>query len=495
MSQVNRQEQTQSQQMLQTLSPQQVLFVKLLELPTVELEDRVRYEVLENPALEEGVDVPANDDAGMELNDFDSEEDKGVDYDVMNDYLSDDDIPDYKLQERNVSKEETVRSIPFSETKSFYDTLKEQLSERNISETTSNIVEYLIGSLDNDGLLRKNISAISDELNIYASIDCSEKDVEDALMILQDFDPAGIGARSLQECLRLQIERKMRENVNYSDSLDVALKIVNQSYEEFTKKHWEKIMRKLDIGKDVLDDAVSEIVKLNPKPGASLGESIGKNFQQIVPDFIVETTDDGEVLLNLNNRNVPEIRMNKEFKTLLEEHANNKQNQTKEAKEAVSFIKQKVESAQWFIDAIKQRQTTLIKTMQAIIELQKEFFIDGDELSIKPMILKDVAEKTGLDISTISRVSNSKYVQTNYGIYSLKSFFSDSFTTESGEEKSVREIRSIIEESIEKEDKNKPLTDEELKEVLQSEGYPIARRTVAKYREQMNIPVARLRRK
>ena len=483
MAQGSRQIQTQAQQQIQTLSPQQILVVKLLELPAIELEDRVRAELLENPALEEGKDDAAGDEYADTSNDEAGSEDGGdTDYDSLSDYLSEDDIPDYKLQENNRSKGEQAEEIPFSDATSFYETLKEQLTE------------YLIGSLDDDGLLRKSLDSISDELAIYAGIEATPQELEEALKIIQDFDPAGLGARDLQECLLIQIRRKIeQQHFTPNPLLYIEEAIISECYEEFTRKHWDKIQQKLDLEEDAFQRAIKEICKLNPRPGASLGETIGKNMQQIVPDFIIDTYDDGTINISLNNRNVPELRMSRDFTEMVEEHTKNKTNQSKESKEAMMFLKQKMDAAQGFIDAVKQRQNTLMTTMQAIVDLQRPFFLDGDESLLRPMILKDVAERTGLDISTISRVSNSKYVQTNYGIYPLKYFFSDGYTTEDGEEMSVREIRRILKECIDNEDKKKPYTDDELTDILKEKGYPIARRTVAKYRQQLNIPVARLR--
>lgn len=481
--------QIQSQQQIQTLSPQQILVVKLLELPAVELEDRLRAELLENPALEEGVDSDTAAEENLDKNslDDDSSVDGAEDY-SLGDYLTEDDIPDYKLQENNRSREGMIEEIPFSDVTSFYEILKEQLCELDITEHQHDLAEYIIGSLDDDGLLRKSLESMVDELAIYVGIETSEKELERVLRLIQSFDPVGIGARTLQECLLLQISRKAD-----SPTKKIEKDIIEKCYEEFTRKHWDKIMQRLSLTDEEFHVALTEITKLNPRPGSSLGEAIGKNMQQIVPDFIVETLDDGTIILNLNNRNVPELRMNRNFSEMLEEHTKNKANQTKESKNAMLFLKQKVDAAQGFIEAVKQRQHTLMTTMQTIIDLQRAFFIEGDESLIKPMILKDVADRTGLDISTISRVSNSKYVQTNYGIYSLKYFFGDGFITEDGEEMSSREIRRILKEHIDNEDKKKPLTDDELKEILNKQGYPIARRTVAKYRQQLNIPVARLR--
>ena len=484
MAQGSRQVQSQVQQQVQTLSPQQILVVKLLELPAVELEDRGRAELLENPALEEGKEETAVDDLSENADNDQSDNE----YDSLGDYLTEDDIPDYKLQERNKSKGEQAEEIPFSDTTSFYETLQEQLRERNLTEHQQALAEYLIGSLDDDGLLRKTLDSISDELAIYAGVDAKEQELEEVLSIIQDFDPPGLGARSLQECLLIQIKRKEPSSLQQTE-----LNIIEKCYEEFTRKHWDKIIQRLNLSEEEFEAAINEITKLNPRPGSSLGEVIGRNMQQIVPDFIVETFDDGSIVLSLNNKNMPELRMSREFNDMLQEHTYNKANQTKESKEAMLFLKQKMDAAQGFIDAIKQRQNTLQTTMEAIIDLQRPFFQEGDESLLRPMILKDVAVRTGLDISTISRVSNSKYVQTNFGIYSLKYLFSDGYTTEDGEEMSVREIRRILKECIDNENKKKPLTDDELADILKEKGYPIARRTVAKYRQQLNIPVARLR--
>lgn len=492
MTQYSRQVQTQAQQQVQTLSPQQILVVKLLELPTLELEERIHSELLDNPALEEGKE-PSEDHEDHEDNfatDEDGEPNSDYGEDLsLGDYRTEDDIPDYKLQENNRSKGETPEEIPFSDNVSFYETLKEQLDMQNLTPEEKQLGEYLIGSLDDDGLLRKSTESLMDELAIYQGIYTSPEQLEHVLSIIQDFDPAGIGARSLQECLLLQIQRK--EN---SPLKQIELDIIGKCCDEFTRKNKDKIIQKLGITEEQYNAATAELTKLNPRPGSSLGETIGKNLQQIIPDFIVDTEDDGTVTLTLNNRNVPELRLSREFTEMLDEHTRNKANQSKESKDALMFLKQKVDAAQGFINAVKQRQQTLLSTMQAIIDLQLPFFQDGDESRLRPMILKDVAERAKLDISTVSRVSNSKYVQTNFGIYPLKFFFSDGYTTESGEELSVREIKRILKECVDNENKEKPYTDDELADMLKAKGYPIARRTVAKYRQQLNILVARLRR-
>lgn len=485
MAQGSRQIQSQSQQQVQTLSPQQILVVKLLELPAIELEDRIHAELLENPALEEGSNESPDDMTAAETQE---EMNEGGEYDSLSDYLTEDDIPDYKLQENNRSKDDRAEEIPFSDATSFYEILREQLNELHLTDHQRELAEYIIGSLDDDGLLRKSLESISDELAIYAGVEASEEELEEALKIVQDFDPPGLGARNLQECLLIQIKRK-----EDSPLRQIELTIIDKYYEEFTRKHWDKIQQRMNLSDEEFEDAMGEITKLNPRPGSSLGEAIGRSMQQIVPDFLVETADDGTITIALNNRNVPELRMNRDFMDMLSEHVRNKANQSKDARDAMMFIKQKVDAAQGFIDAVKQRQNTLMSTMQAIVDLQRPFFLEGDEALLRPMILKDVAERTGLDISTISRVSNSKYAQTNYGIYSLKFFFNDGYVTESGEEMSVREIKKILKECIDGEDKKKPVTDDELADLLKNKGYPIARRTVAKYRQQLNIPVARLR--
>lgn len=482
MAQSSKQIQTQTQKLGQTLSPQQILVVKLLELPTLEFEERIRAEVLENPALsEEGSEGDENEFGEKELTDETNE------YDELDDYLTEDDIPDYKLKEHNHSRPETPEEIPFSEERSFFDILLEQLQEQKLSDKQIAIGEYLIGSFDDDGLIRKNLDSISDELAIYMGIDTTIEEIEEVLKIIQHFDPPGVGARNLQECLLIQMDRKAP-----TASSDIERDIITNCYDDFTHKHWDKIEKKLNIDEQTLQDAISEITKLNPKPGASLGESLGKSMQQIIPDFIVETFDNN-INVYLNNRNIPELYLNQEFTSMIEEHTKNKKNQSRESKDAMIFLKQKLDAAQGFINAVKQRQNTLMLTMEAIVKIQKPFFLDGDESKLTPMILKDVAELTGLDISTISRVSNSKYVQTNFGIYALKFFFGDSFTNEDGEEMSIREIKRILQECIDKENKKNPFTDEELSVILKDKGFPVARRTVAKYRQQLNIPVARLR--
>lgn len=489
MSQGSHQIQTQAQQLLQTLSPYQILVVKLLELPTMELEERVRAEILDNPALEEGKEVSEQDNK----DEFDSAFNEADPYDnedfSLGDYRTEDDIPDYKLQEHNRSRGEVAEEIPFSDSVSFYEMLLEQLRMQHLTKEEETIAEYLIGTLDDDGWLRKDFGFLLDELAIYRGIYTNEKELERILSIIQEFDPAGIGARSLQECLLLQLKRKSDTPIK-----KIEVEIIEKFCDDFTRKNKEKIMQRLEISEEVYEEAINELTKLNPRPGSSLGDIVGKNFQQIIPDFLVETEENGSIILTLNNGNVPELHLSREFNDMLEEHTTNKENQSKESKDAFLFLKQKVDAAQGFINAIKQRQQTLITTMQAIIDFQRPFFQEGDETLLKPMILKDIAEKTKLDISTISRVSNSKYVQTNYGTFPLRFFFSDGYTTEEGEELSIREIKQLLKESVEHENKENPYNDDELADILKEKGYPVARRTVAKYRQQLNIPTARLRR-
>lgn len=489
MSQGSHQIQTQAQQLTQTLSPQQILVVKLLELPTMELEERVRAEILDNPALEEGKDI-SDQDHSEEFEDNFNEDNSYINEDIsLGDYRTEDDIPDYKLQEHNRSRGEIAEEIPFSDSVSFYEMLLEQLRMQHLTEEEKIMAEYLIGSLDDDGLLRKGTQTLIDELAIYRGIYTNENKINQVLSVIQDFDPAGIGARSLQECLLLQLKRKPESAIK-----KVEMEIIEKYCDDFTRKNQEKIMLRMNLTEEVYDEAINELAKLNPRPGSSLGDIVGKNFQQIIPDFLVESNEDGSITFALNNGNVPELHLSREFNELLEEHTTNKENQSRDSKDAFLFLKQKVDAAQNFINAIKQRHQTLLTTMQVIIDLQRPFFLEGDETLLKPMILKDVAEKAKLDVSTVSRVSNSKYVQTNFGIFPLRFFFSDGYTTEEGEELSVREIKQLLKECTDHENKENPYNDDELADILREKGYPIARRTVAKYRQQLNIPTARLRR-
>lgn len=376
----------------------------------------------------------------------------------------------------------------YGDTTSFYDKLKEQMDMQILTDKEKQIMEYLIGSLDEDGLLRKDLDSICDELIIYHNIDVSEKEIEHVLHKLQSFDPAGVGGRSLQECLLLQVKRLPKGVLRKTME-----EVFEDYFDEFTKKHWDKIKSGLELNETQLDTLKDEIRKLNPKPGASLGETDGRNMQQINPDFIVDTADDGTITFTLNRGNMPELTVSPSFTDMIETYKRHKDQMSRKDKEALLYAKEKVDKAQGFIEAIKQRRHTLIITMKAIIDIQRQFFLDGDEADLKPMILKDVAERTKLDISTISRVRIEKYVQTKWGVFPLKFFFTDSYTTEDGEELSTRKIKIALQHLIENEDKKKPLSDDAISKVMKEKGFPIARRTVAKYREQLGIPVARLR--
>ena len=415
-----------------------------------------------------------------------TENNEGEDDLSLGDYLTEDDIPDYKLQEIR-DKSTKKEDIPFSVSESLNEFLLQQLGFRNLPDKEMKIAEYIIGNIDDDGYLRRDLGAIADDLMFQAGLDISEKDVENILKMIQDFEPTGVGARNLQECLCIQLQKKEQ-----TPETPIAIQIIQHYFEDFSRKHYEKILRGLDISEETLKKAIREITLLNPKPGNAWGGTMETAMSQIIPDFIVDSNN-GEITLSMNNRGIPDLRINKEYQDMFQDYTSNKANQTSERKNAIQFVMQKLDSAEWFIDAFILRQDTLMRTMEAIIQLQREFFLTGDEATLRPMILKDVAEKTGYDISTISRVSNSKYVQTNFGIYSLKYFFSESMQTDSGEEISTREVKKIMKEHIEAEDKRKPLTDEELASILKEKGYVIARRTVAKYREQLGIPVARLR--
>ena len=474
------------QKLLQKLSPQQIQVIKLLEIPTMQLEQRIKKELEENPTLEEGPDY--DDEQLQDESQNDDSPNHDDDEFTLEDYLNDEDVPSYRLTTNNYSKDDKREEIPFSTGVSFHEHLENQLGLRVLDERQKNLGLYLLGNIDDDGYLRRKLSAIADDLAFSVGVETNEDELEQILYIIQDFEPIGVGARDLQECLLLQIESKNQS----IPEVALARKILKYHFDEFTRKHYDKIQARLNLSDDDLKDGIDEILKLNPKPGGSFHDPHNRVSYHIVPDFILDLTD-GELILSLNSRNVPDLKINREYSQMLESYAANKQNATRQEKEAVAFVKQKIDSAKWFIDAIKQRQNTLLFTMQAIIEYQEDFFRTGDETKLRPMILKDIAEETGLDISTISRVANSKYVQTNFGIFSLKFFFSEGMQTDSGEEVSTKEIKKILQDCIEAEEKRKPLTDEKLMDILQEKGYPIARRTVAKYREQLGIPVARLR--
>jgi len=479
-----------SQKLLQKLSPQQIQMIKLLEIPTLQLEQRIKKELEENPVLEEGAEnKESSDQEGLEEEigkDTDTDSDK--DEFSLEDYMNDEDIPSYRLATKNYSKDDRKEEIPFSGGMSFHEHLEGQLGLRNLTEDQEALAQYILGNIDEDGYLRRKLNAIVDDLAFSMNQSTSEEELLEILKVIQDFDPIGVGARDLQECLLIQIEAKDK-NV---PEIALGRKILKYYFDEFTKKHYDKIITRLNITEEQLKIALDEILKLNPKPGSSFSDPQNKSVQHIVPDFILDN-DEGELHLRLNARNVPELRISQTYSEMLQSYSASKKNATRDQKDAVTFVKQKLDSAKWFIDAIRQRQNTLMLTMNAIINYQHQYFMEGDEKLLRPMILKNIAEITDLDISTVSRVANSKYIQSHFGIYPLKYFFSEGLQTDSGEEVSTREIKKILEECIGREEKRKPLTDERLAEILQEKGYLIARRTVAKYREQLNIPVARLR--
>jgi len=473
-----------NQKLLQKLSPQQIQLMKLLQVPVTSLEERIKEEMEENPALEEGKE----EDEDVFDKDEDDDDDDTDEFD-LSDYISDDDTPSYKLSVNNTSPDDEVKTLPLSVGKSFQEILTSQLELQNISDRDKMLGQQLIGNLDDDGYLRREIEAIVDDIAFSLNVTSSEEELEDLLSVIQEFDPAGVGARDLQECLLIQMKKKV--GYHESDEVINAVHILEDQFSEFTKKHYDKILNKLELTNEELKEAVDEILKLNPRPGNSLGET-QKVSQHIIPDFLL-ANDDGKLMLTLNSRNAPELHLSRTYSEMLEGYARNTAKKTKTEREAISFVKQKIDSAKWFIDAIKQRQHTLQSTMSAIIDYQKEYFQDGDETKLRPMILKNIAEIVDLDISTISRVANSKYIQTPFGTFLLKTFFSESLSTESGEDVSTKEVKKILRDFIDAEAKFKPLTDEKLTKILKEKGYNIARRTVAKYREQLNIPVARLR--
>ena len=473
--------QTLQQKLLQKLSPQQIQLMKLLQVPTVELEQRIKEELEANPALDEGVEKDE------EFDEFEEEEESRTDEEFdISEYLSDDDTPDYKLSVNNKGVDDDDKDVPLGSGSTFRDLLIAQLGLRKLDQEQRMLAENLIGNLDDDGYLRREIAAIVNDLAFSQNIITTSDKLEEILVVIQDFDPPGVGARDLRECLLIQINRVEREE----PSVDLARVVLDKFFESFSKKHYDKITRRLGITDEELKGAVEEIVRLNPKPGNSLQGS-AKIVQHVVPDFIVVVEDD-ELRLTLNQRNAPDLKVSRQYKQMLETYASQK-SPDKKSKEAIMFVKQKIDGAKWFIDAIRQRQQTLLFTMNAILDYQEAYFLTGDETKIKPMILKDIAEIVQMDISTISRVANSKYVQCPYGTFLLKTFFSESLSTDSGEEVSTREVKKILQESIDGEEKRRPLTDEKLAKVLKDQGYNIARRTVAKYREQLGIPVARLR--
>jgi len=470
----------------QKLSPQQIQLMKLIQLPLQELEQRLAREIEENPALEAGKE---NDENSFdESNDYNEPEENSNEDEInVEDYLSDDDVPDYKLKSNNHSPDDEEKNMPFISGVSFNQFLKNQLQTFSFEKTDSEIANFLVGSIDQTGYLRRDLLDIIDDLaftmGIYTDIDSVKK----ILKTIHLLDPPGVGAKNLKECLYIQLKRK-----NSSASIKTAIKIIEDNFDMFTKKHYKKIILKLNISENELKNAIKEIEKLNPKPGSAFSESTKIN-STIIPDFTIEIIDN-KLNLTLNSRNAPDLYVSNEYKNMLSGYQESKK-VSKSQKEAVVFIKQKLDAAKWFIDAINQRNQTLLLTMKAIMDFQKDYFLSGDESNLKPMILKDIAEKIGMDISTVSRVANSKYVDSPYGIKLIKSFFSEGITNDQGIEVSTIEIKKELKEIIEKEDNSKPLTDDQLTKIINKKGYPIARRTVAKYREMTGFPVARLRKK
>lgn len=495
--QVTSQEQALKQ--TQTFSQQQLLQAQLVELPVGQLMERINAEMDDNPALEAETPDYADDHSheaydGDEPDadeDFDTGKEREDRQSALDEALNsigrdDEDLPVY--HGGTAAGQEGQEEMVYGGAVSFYDQLKEQMGELQLTERQEEIMEYLIGSLDDDGLLRKQADAIADELAIYRGMDVTVEEIDAVTAMIHDFDPPGIGARSLQECLLLQIRR--REDSRLKTLMET---VISRYFDEFTKKHWDRIRSALSLTEVQAEALSRELSRLNPKPGASMGETVGRSMHQITPDFIVDTQEDGSVTFALNSGDIPELHVSQSFADTLKEYQGNRAGMSRQVKEALLYTKRKVEAAQGFIEAVKVRRRTLTVTMQAIIHWQHRFFEEGDEAALRPMILKDIAEKTGLDISTVSRVSNSKYAQTQWGTFPLKFFFSDGYVTESGEELSTREIKAALRDIVDAEDKKRPLSDDALRERLNSQGYPIARRTVAKYREQMGIPIARLR--
>ncbi|WP_411273701.1 RNA polymerase factor sigma-54 [Daejeonella sp.] len=480
------------QKLLQKLSPQQIQFIKLLQVPTVSLDTRIKEELEDNPALEDlslaNMNEPAEEypDRDPDDDNFNSEDtQESMDEFNVDDYLQDDSLNDYGSKyDQNGDDDDDRKEIPIAIQSSFFESLQAQLDLVPLSDKDFRIGQQIIGSLDDDGYLRRPIGSLVDDLAFSQNVFAEEDELLELLKVIQSFDPAGVGARDLQECLLIQLRKRDQSLV-----IQKAMIVVEEYLDEFTKKHYDKLERSLNMDSEELKDVVNEILKLNPKPGDS--NAVTTKQLQIIPDFHI-TNNDGVLFLTLNSQNAPELRVSRSYQEMFE-HYDKTAQKDKKLKEAVQFVKQKLDSAKWFIDAIKQRQQTLLKTMNSIMNYQYEYFLTGDDKNLRPMILKDIADRIGMDISTVSRVANSKYVQTEFGTFLLKSFFSEAIQMDSGEEVSNKEVKKILEECIGKEDKRRPLADEKLTEILKEKGYNIARRTVAKYREAMNIPVARLR--
>ena len=472
----------------QKLSPQQIQLMKLIQLPTQAFEQRLKQELEENPALEGGKEEN-QDDLDSDFDNTDDFDDKESDKEEINidEYLSDDEVPDYRTQVNNYSADDEEKTMPYAAGTSFTQHLKNQLNTYRLSDDERDIAEFLVGSVDESGYIRRELSDVMDDLAFTQSVYTNEDQIAKVLKIVHQLDPAGVGARNLQECLSIQLHRKEK-----TADTELAIRIIDNAFDQFTKKHYKKLMHKFSITEVQLKDAITEIEHLNPKPGGSYAGN-NRIVEHVVPDFAIKIVD-GELELTLNGRNAPELHVSREYSNMMKGYKDAK-DKSKSQKDAVTFIKQKLDAAKWFIEAIKQRQQTLFVTMSAIMHYQKEYFLSGDERNLKPMILKDIADEIQMDVSTVSRVANSKYVDTPYGTKLIKEFFSESMKNDQGEDVSTREIKKILETVIEEENKKKPLTDENLASILKEKGYPIARRTVAKYREQLDIPVARLRKK
>ena len=470
----------------QKLSPQQIQLMKLIQLPTQAFEQRLEEELVENPALESGKEEVETDEYADNSDDYDDDNDKIETEDInIDEYLSDDETPDYKYQANNYSDDDEDKTQPFAASVTFHQDLINQLNTFILDDNQRAIAEFLVGSIDDSGYIRRTLTEIVDDLAFTQGVYTDEESVEQIIKIVQELEPVGVAARDLQECLLLQLKHKTP-----SLSIDLAIKIIEEQFESFTKKHYEKLLQKFDATKDDLRAAIEEIERLNPKPGGAYSGNL-RPIQNIIPDFAIKIVE-GELELTLNGRNAPELHVSKEYQQMLQGYKDSAQKSNAQ-KDAVQFIKQKLDSAKWFIDAIRQRQETLFVTMNAIMHYQQEYFLDGDETNLRPMILKDIADMVGLDISTISRVANSKYVDTPYGTKLIKEFFSESMKNDQGEDVSTLEIKKILQNIIAAEDTRKPYPDDKLAALLKEEGYPIARRTIAKYREQLDIPVARLR--
>ncbi|UKM65333.1 RNA polymerase factor sigma-54 [Flavobacteriaceae bacterium GSB9] len=474
----------------QKLSPQQIQLMKLIQLPTQAFEQRLKQELEDNPALEGGKDEAPNDlESDFDNSDDDYNDNETIDADEINvdEYLSDDEVPDYRTRSNNYSNDDDDKTIPYAAGTSFTQHLLNQLNTYRLNDEERDIAEFLVGSVDESGYIRRDLSDIMDDLAFTQNVFTTEENIEKVLKKVHQLDPAGVGARDLQECLSIQLHRKEK-----TVDTDLAIDIIDDAFDQFTKKHYKKLLQKFDITEEQLKGAISEIEHLNPKPGGSYSGN-NRIVEHVVPDFAIKIVD-GELELTLNGRNAPELHVSREYNNMLKGYKDAK-DKTKSQKDAVLFIKQKLDAAKWFIEAIKQRQQTLFVTMSAIMHYQKEYFLTGDERNLKPMILKDIADEIDMDVSTVSRVANSKYVDTPYGTILIKELFSESMKNDQGEDVSTREIKKILETVIDEENKKKPLTDENLASILKEKGYPIARRTVAKYREQLDIPVARLRKK